>query len=191
MSPDNFFRFSAFRGGICSIRGSQHRVVSKRAVFPGTKNRNEGTFVDVTPVPKARNEGTCGCSRVPKTGTNAHSPKLPFFTKPPLRFLWTVQFATPGRILPFVHPLGVLRLGWGITGMNRLALSGGMDWWRMEWPCSMRESEKYFSEAEFSRKIPEISQKERFLPNFRLRNVKIQSPKNCNSIPSTAKCLPK
>ena len=42
---------------------------------------------------------------------------------------------------------------------------------------------KYFSEAEFFRKIPEIPQKERFLPNFRLRNLKIQSPKNCNSIP--------
>ena len=45
------------------------------------------------------------------------------------------------------------------------------------------EPEKYFSEAEISRKISEIPQKERFLPNFRLRNLKIQSPKNCNSIP--------
>ena len=51
------------------------------------------------------------------------------------------------------------------------------------WNGHFPESEKYFSEAEFSRKIPEIPQKERFLPNFRLRNLKIQSPKNCNSIP--------
>ena len=33
-------------------------------MFPGTKNRNEGT---------------CGCSPVPKTGTRAHSPKPPFY----------------------------------------------------------------------------------------------------------------
>ena len=45
------------------------------------------------------------------------------------------------------------------------------------------ESEKYFSEAEISRKMPEIPQKERFSPNFRLRSLKIQSPKKCNSIP--------
>ena len=51
------------------------------------------------------------------------------------------------------------------------------------WNGHFPESEKHFSEAEFSRKIPEIPQKERFLPNFRLRNLKIQSPKNCNSIP--------
>ena len=50
----------------------------------------------------------------------------------------------------------------------RLALNGGMDWWRMEWPIP--ESETYFSEAQVSRKMPEIPQKERFLPNFRLRN---------------------
>ena len=40
---------------------------------------------------------------------------------------------------------------------------------------------KYFSEAEISRKIPVIPQKEQFSPNFRLRNLKIQSPKKCNS----------
>ena len=51
------------------------------------------------------------------------------------------------------------------------------------WNGHFPESEKYFSEAEFYRKIPEIPQKERFLPNFRLRNLKIQCPKNCNSIP--------
>ena len=51
------------------------------------------------------------------------------------------------------------------------------------WNGPFPESEKYFSEAEFSRKIPKIPQKERYLPNFRLRNLKIQSPKNCNSIP--------
>ena len=42
---------------------------------------------------------------------------------------------------------------------------------------------KYSSEAEISRKMPEIPQKERFSPNFRLRKLKIQSPKKCNSIP--------
>ena len=48
------------------------------------------------------------------------------------------------------------------------------------WNGRFPESEKYFSEAEFSRQIPEIPQKERFSPNFRLRDLKIQSPKNCN-----------
>ena len=51
------------------------------------------------------------------------------------------------------------------------------------WNGHFPESEKYFSEAEISRKIPEIPQKERFSPNFRLRSLKIQSPKKCNSIP--------
>ena len=51
------------------------------------------------------------------------------------------------------------------------------------WNGHFPESEKYFSEAEISRKILEFPQKERFLPNFRLRNLKIQSPKKCNSIP--------
>ena len=50
------------------------------------------------------------------------------------------------------------------------------------WNGHFPESEKHFSEAEFSRKIPEIPQKEPCLPNFRLRNLKIQSPKNCMSI---------
>ena len=36
------------------------------------------------------------------------------------------------------------------------------------WNDHFPESEKYFSEAEFSRKIPEFPQKERFSPNFRL-----------------------
>ena len=52
------------------------------------------------------------------------------------------------------------------------------------WNGHFPEPEKYFSEAEISRKMPEIPQKERFLPNFRLRNLKIQSPKKCNSIDS-------
>ena len=45
------------------------------------------------------------------------------------------------------------------------------------WNGHFPESERYFSEAEISSKIPEIRQKERFSPNFRLRNLKIQSPK--------------
>ena len=63
----------------------------------------------------------------------------------------------------------------------RPALCGGMDWWRREW--SFSRVRKYFPEAEVSRKMPEIPQKERFSPKFRLRNLKIQSPKNCNSTP--------
>ena len=51
----------------------------------------------------------------------------------------------------------------------------------MEWPFP--ESEKYFSEPKFPGKCHEIPQKERFSPNFRLQNSKIQSPKKCNSIP--------
>ena len=50
------------------------------------------------------------------------------------------------------------------------------------WNGHFPESEKYFSEAEFFRKIADIPKK-RFSPNFRLRNLKIQSPKKCNSIP--------
>ena len=52
-----------------------------------------------------------------------------------------------------------------------------MDWWRMEWPFS-RVRKIYFPEAGFSRKIPENPQKERFLPNFRLRNLKFRARKN-------------
>ena len=63
--------------------------------------------------------------------------------------------------------------GWHLVGV----WTGGV--WNGHFP----ESEKYFSEAEFSRKIPEIPQKEWYLPNFRLRNLKIQSPTKCNSIP--------
>ena len=66
---------------------------------------------------------------------------------------------------------------------SRPALGGGMDWWRGVWNCHFPESEKYLSEAEFSRKMPQISQKERFSPNFRLRNLKIQRPIKRNSIP--------
>ena len=51
------------------------------------------------------------------------------------------------------------------------------------WNGHFPESEKYFSEAEISRKMPEIPQKERFSPNFRLRNLKIQSPKNAIPYP--------
>ena len=51
------------------------------------------------------------------------------------------------------------------------------------WDGHFPGSEKYFSEAEISKKMPEILQKERFSPNFRLRNLKIQNPKTCNSIP--------
>ena len=61
-------------------------------------------------------------------------------------------------------------------------LSGGMDWWRMEWPFS-RVRKIFFRGRIFQENPWKIPQKERFLPNFRLRNLKIQSPKNCNSIP--------
>ena len=58
------------------------------------------------------------------------------------------------------------------------------------WNRHFPESEKYFSEAEICREIPEIPQKERFLPNFRLRNLQIQSPKKCNSIPGIPPDIP-
>ena len=51
------------------------------------------------------------------------------------------------------------------------------------WNGHFPESEKLFSEAEISRKMPEIPQKERFLPNFRLRNLKIRGPKNAIPYP--------
>ena len=49
----------------------------------------------------------------------------------------------------------------------RPALSGGTDWCRMEWSFS-RVRKIYLSEAEISRKMPEILQKEQFSPNFTL-----------------------
>ena len=52
------------------------------------------------------------------------------------------------------------------------------------WNGHFPESENYFSEAEISRKMPEIPQKERFPSKiFRLRNLKIQSPKNSIAYP--------
>ena len=51
----------------------------------------------------------------------------------------------------------------------------------MEWPFS-RVRRWVFRDRNFH-EIPEIPQKERFSPNFRLRNLKIQSQKKCNSIP--------
>ena len=51
------------------------------------------------------------------------------------------------------------------------------------WNGHFPESEQYFSEAKISKKIHEIPQKERFLPKFRLRNFKYQSPKNAIPYP--------
>ena len=58
----------------------------------------------------------------------------------------------------------------------RPALSGGMDWWRMEWSLS-RVRKIFFQRLKFTGKLAKIP------PNFRLRNLKNQSPKKCNSIP--------
>ena len=57
------------------------------------------------------------------------------------------------------------------------------EWIGGDWNDHFPESEKYFSEAEIFRKIPGIPQKERFSPNFRLRNLKIQSLRKRNSLP--------
>ena len=57
------------------------------------------------------------------------------------------------------------------------------EWIGGVWNGRFSESEKYFSEAEFWRKIHRIPQQEQFLPNFRLRNVKFQSPKNAIPYP--------
>ena len=51
----------------------------------------------------------------------------------------------------------------------------------MEWRFS--RVRKIFFRGRIFQEIPEIPQNERFLLNFRLRNLKIQSPKKCNSIP--------
>ena len=91
---------------------------------------------------------------------------LPFF------FLWA------GCFLTFVT---VTR------AVTRPALSGGMDWWRMEWPFSRvlewpfsRVRKYIFQRPKFPGKSWSFAQKERFLPNFRLRNFRIQQ---CNFIP--------
>ena len=47
-------------------------------MFPGTKNRNEGTF-GCSPVPKTRTRVHSPYSPAPKTGTRVHSPKPPFY----------------------------------------------------------------------------------------------------------------
>ena len=82
---------------------------------------------------------------------------------------------------------GVSRFGLVCPDLSFLVLFLGRHlvgvWIGGVWNGHFPESEKYFSGAEISRKIPEIPQKERFLPNFRLRNLKFQSPKKCNSIP--------
>ena len=59
--------------------------------------------------------------------------------------------------------------------MYRPALSGGIDWRRMEWPFS---KSKVVIRDHNVQQIPEILQKERLSPNFRL-----QSPEKCKSIP--------
>ena len=55
-----------------------------------------------------------------------------------------------------------------------------MNWRRMESPFS--RVRRIFFRGRNCRKIPETPQKERFLHNLRLRNLKIQSLKKCNSI---------
>ena len=51
------------------------------------------------------------------------------------------------------------------------------------WKGNFPESEKYFSEAEFSRKIPEILQKGRYSPKFQAPKFANSEPEKCNSIP--------
>ena len=63
-----------------------------------------------------------------------------------------------------------------------LPISGGMDWWRMEWQFKFPESGKWFSEAEISSQTPEIPQSD-FHQIFRLRKFEISEPDKCNSIP--------
>ena len=60
--------------------------------------------------------------------------------------------------------------GWRrcLLAHHRPALSGGMDF---------QSPKNMFQRPKFPEKIPEILQKERFSSNFRLRNLKIQSPK--------------
>ena len=58
---------------------------------------------------------------------------------------------------------------------RRLALSGDMDWC-LVWNGHFPESEKYFSEAEISRKILEIPQKERFFAKFQALKFENSEP---------------
>ena len=63
---------------------------------------------------------------------------------------------------------------WPSASKIRPAPSGGMDWWRMEWPFS--RVRKIFSEAEISRKMPENSAERTIFAKF-------QAPKFENSEP--------
>ena len=84
---------------------------------------------------------------------------------------------SPGIFFPKIPSFWELRSTLSIGRHSVGAWIGGV--WNGRFP----ESENYFSETEISRRIPEIPQKELFSPNFRLRNLKIQSPKKCSSIP--------
>ena len=58
-------------------------------MFPGTKNRNEGTF-GCSPGTKNRNKGTFGCSRYQKPERGYIRENHPF-SKPPFCFLSRVE----------------------------------------------------------------------------------------------------
>ena len=62
--------------------GVRKRVVSKRVVLadvPRYPNGNEGGYIRMFPGTENRNEGTFGCCLVPKSGMRVHSPQPPFF----------------------------------------------------------------------------------------------------------------
>ena len=63
----------------------------------------------------------------------------------------------------------------------RPALSGGMDWWRMEWPFS-RVRKIFFRGRNFQEKTGSSAERA-ILTKFEGPKFEIQSPKKCNSIP--------
>ena len=71
----------------------------------------------------------------------------------------------------------------GASACSRPATSGGV-WIGGVWNDHFPESEKYFSEAEICSQTLEIPLKERFLPDFKLRNLrKLRARKNAIPYP--------
>ena len=65
--------------------------------------------------------------------------------------------------------------------LSRPALSGGMDWWRMEWPFS-RVQKIFFRGRNFQENAWNSAERAIFA-KFQAPIFEIQSPKKCNSIP--------
>ena len=119
------FRCSSIKHRITShLFGVRKRVVSKRVDLADVPRypKPERGYMRMIPG-KIRNEGTCGCSPVPKSGTRAHFAKKPPFCKTALLFLLEslMLLATSSKsLLPLssLH-LRTISTTHGYTGFTR------------------------------------------------------------------------